>query len=56
MATYAWMANATPPGLSDTYSHLVQADLDNQPLGLLDYVDLPGPADLSGFDGLVDPD
>jgi hypothetical protein len=56
MATYAWMANATPPGLSDTDCHLGPADLVNHPLGLLDSVGLPGPADLSGFDGLVDSD
>jgi hypothetical protein len=57
MATYAWMANATPPGLSDMDSRFGPDDLVGRPLiGHLDSVGLPWPADLSGFDGLVDPD
>ncbi len=46
MATYAWMANATPPGLPDTDSRLGPVDLVGHPLGLLDSVGLPWPADL----------
>ncbi len=56
MATYAWMANFTLPGLSETDSRLGPAYLVNHPLGLLDSFGLPGPTNLSGFDGLVDPD
>ncbi len=37
--------------------HLSPADLVGHPLAyILDSVGLPGHADLSGFDGLVDPD
>jgi hypothetical protein len=45
-----------PPGLSDTDIRLGPADLVGHSLCLPDSVGLPGPADLSGFDGLVDPD